>query len=99
MAHPPSYYLKAHCLWGFVNDPHAVRMRHDVGVGHLIWGSDFAHPTERRRPSTDVIEHCFAGVPEDETHRMLAGNVIEFFHIEDEIDENEPATQSAAHAL
>jgi predicted TIM-barrel fold metal-dependent hydrolase len=85
IAHPPSYYLETHCLWGFMNDPYAVRMRHDVGVGPLIWGSGFAHATGDSLHPGDVIERCFAGVPDEERYRMLAGNVIEFFHIEDEI--------------
>jgi hypothetical protein len=28
-----------------------------------------------------VIKRVFDGVPEDETYRMVAGNVVEFFHL------------------
>jgi predicted TIM-barrel fold metal-dependent hydrolase len=78
----PSDYLKTQNLWGFMRDPLGVRLRHDTGVGQLLWGSDFAHAAGDWPHSRKVIEECFAGVPEDECYRMLAGNVIEFFHLD-----------------
>jgi predicted TIM-barrel fold metal-dependent hydrolase len=96
-AHPPSHYLKTHCLWGFMKDPHAVRMRHDVGVNQLIWGSDSFHATGDWPHSREVIDSMFAGVPEDERYRMLAGNVIDFFHL-DAVSPQVPAV-SAGHAI
>jgi predicted TIM-barrel fold metal-dependent hydrolase len=84
-ARSPSYYLKTHCLWGFMKDPYAVRIRDEIGVGHLIWGSDFGHAGGHWADAADVIERCFAGVSEDERHRMLAGNVLDFFRLRDQL--------------
>jgi len=36
IAHPPSFYLRTHCIWSLINDPHLVARREDVGVGNLI---------------------------------------------------------------
>ena len=68
--------LPAHSLWGFMKDPLGVRLRHDIGVKALLWGSDFAHATGDWPESRRVIDETFAGVPPDERYAMLAGNAI-----------------------
>jgi predicted TIM-barrel fold metal-dependent hydrolase len=78
----PSEYLKSQNLWGFMRDPLGVRLRHDVGVNQLLWGSDFAHASGDWPHSRKVIDECFAGVSDDERYRMLAGNAVEFFHLD-----------------
>jgi predicted TIM-barrel fold metal-dependent hydrolase len=47
-----------------------------------MWGSDFPHSAGDWPNSRRVIEEIFKGVPEDERRRMLAGNAVEFFHLE-----------------
>src|SRR5437867_7366710 len=78
---PPSEYIKEHCYWGFMYDPVGVRLRHDVGVDHIMWSTDFPHIESDWPNSMNVIEETFAGVPEDEKRRMVAGNCIEFFKL------------------
>jgi predicted TIM-barrel fold metal-dependent hydrolase len=82
LARPPSEYLKTHCLWGFLSDPFAVEMRHRIGVSQLVWGSDFAHAVTDWPHSRDLIERTFVGVSDEERHRMLAGNVVDYFHLQ-----------------
>ena len=81
----PSEYLREYNLWGFMKDPHGVRLRHDIGVKALLWGSDFAHAAGDWPHSHKVIEETFVGVPENERYAMLAGNAIEFFGLKDEV--------------
>jgi predicted TIM-barrel fold metal-dependent hydrolase len=78
----PSEYLKENCLWGFMRDPWGVKCRHDIGVGILLWGSDFAHATGDWPNSQKLINDTFAGVTKEERHKMLAGNAIRFFHLD-----------------
>ncbi|MDX1486440.1 MAG: amidohydrolase family protein [Alphaproteobacteria bacterium] len=77
----PSEYLRERCYWGFLHDPIAVKRRDCIGADKLIWSSDFAHAASNWPNSPAVIEEDFEGVPEDERNAMLAGNVIEFFHL------------------
>ncbi len=79
---PLSEYIRQHCWWGFLKDPFGVEMRHRVGVEHVMWGSDFPHSAGNWPHSRKLIEEMFAGVPEEERHRMLVGNSVEFFHLE-----------------
>ncbi|MGH7931171.1 MAG: amidohydrolase family protein [Candidatus Binatia bacterium] len=81
-ARKPSEYLKDHCLWGFMRDPWAVKCRHEIGVDIMIWGSDFAHATGDWPNSQEIINQTFLGVSEPERSKMVAGNIIEFFHLD-----------------
>jgi predicted TIM-barrel fold metal-dependent hydrolase len=53
-----------------------------VLVDRLIWGTDFAHAASEWPKSIPVMEKDFKGVPEDEKHAMLVGNVVKFFHLQ-----------------
>lgn len=79
---PPSDYLRAHCLWGFLYDPVGVSARAATGADKLMWGSDFAHAASDWPNSLASIEKSFAGVPERERRLMLAGNAVRFFHLD-----------------
>lgn len=79
----PSEYIKEHNYWGFLHDPVGVRRRDDsVGADKLIWGTDFAHAASEWPNSIPIMEEDFEGVPEDDHHAMLAGNVVKFFHLQ-----------------
>jgi predicted TIM-barrel fold metal-dependent hydrolase len=78
----PSEYVKDHCLWGFLSDPVGVSRRHAVGTQNVMWGSDFAHAASDWPNSRKVIEHDFAGVPDDDRYALLAGNAIRYFNLD-----------------
>ena len=78
----PSEYIREHCLWGFQFDRVGVELRHKINVDGLIWGSDFPHQESDWPESMAIIERNFAGVPEPEKYKMVCGNAIDFFHLE-----------------
>jgi predicted TIM-barrel fold metal-dependent hydrolase len=82
LARLPSAYIREHCLWGFQYDSVGVELRHHIGVGSLMWATDFPHQDSEWPCSMDVVTWNFAKVPADETYRMVAGNALEFFHLE-----------------
>jgi len=61
-----------------------VQLRHQVGVDNLIWGTDFPHQQGDWPESRRVIDEMFVGVPEDERYAMLAGNAVNFLHLDNE---------------
>ena len=79
---PPSEYIREHCLWGFQFDRVGVELRHKINVDRLMWGSDFPHQESDWPESLKIIDKNFAGVPEDEKHRMVCANAVEFFHLQ-----------------
>lgn len=80
----PSEYITQHFYWGFQVDRSGVELRHHMGVDKLIWAADFPHQESDWPHSDEVIEHNFRGVPEDEVYKMIAGNAIRFFHLNDD---------------
>jgi predicted TIM-barrel fold metal-dependent hydrolase len=79
----PSEYMREHCYWGFQANRIGVEMRHHLSVDRVIWASDFPHQESNWPDSMQTVEKNFTGVPEDETYKMVCGNVVEFFHLED----------------
>jgi predicted TIM-barrel fold metal-dependent hydrolase len=80
----PSEYIREHCYFGFTRDIFGVRNRHEIGVDRMMWASDFPHGAGDWPHSRDVIEEMFAGVPAGERYQIVAGNAIEFFHLDNE---------------
>jgi predicted TIM-barrel fold metal-dependent hydrolase len=79
----PSEYMREHIYWGFEMDRFGVEVRDRLGVDRLIWASDFPHQESNWPESMEIVEKNFAGVPGDETYKMLCGNVVDFFQLAD----------------
>jgi predicted TIM-barrel fold metal-dependent hydrolase len=82
LARRPSEYVREHAYWGFFDDPIGVKNRHEVGVDHIMWGSDFPHEVSRWPHSQELLREQLAGVPEDEKRKMTSKNVVNFFHLD-----------------
>ena len=84
LSRKPSEYIRDHFLWGFMYDTLGVRLRHEIGVNNLIWSTDFPHIESDWPNSMKIVEENFAEVPADEKYKMVAGNCITFFRLNDE---------------
>ena len=82
MSRPPSEYIREYIYWGFQFDRIGVELRHKINVDRLMWGSDFPHQESDWPESLRIIDKNFAGVPEEEKHKMACGNAVEFFHLQ-----------------
>lgn len=76
----PSDYWRSNCaITATFISRGEVEMRHEIGVGNLLWGSDYPHP-EGTWPYTETcLQHAFHGVPTEETSRILGANAINFY--------------------
>jgi uncharacterized protein len=80
----PSEYVGEHNYWGFVKDGYGVQhVRHEV-LDRAMWSTDFPHAVGDWPHSRAVIEEIFTGVPDDERYKLVAGNAVEFFHLDNE---------------
>lgn len=82
LARKPSDYIREHCYWGFLRNPLGVRLRHEIGINRIMWGSDFPHSVGDWPHSQRVIMENFSEVPENEIYPAVAGNAVEFFHLD-----------------
>lgn len=78
----PSEYVKEHTYWGFYDDPIGIKLRHEVGIDHIMWGSDFPHVVTYWPHSQDRLDQQMGGVPDDERRKMLSENLVGFLGIE-----------------
>ncbi|MGH9342976.1 MAG: amidohydrolase family protein, partial [Terriglobia bacterium] len=70
----PSVYFHRQVCATFQDDRVGVVTREFIGVGNLMWASDFPHSDSTWPRSREVIERDFAGVPEDEVRKIVADN-------------------------
>ena len=82
LARRPSEYALEHAYWGFFDDPIGMRLRHEVGVEHIMWGGDFPHEVSRWPHSVEHMAAQLADVPEDEQRKMMCENTVKFFHLD-----------------
>jgi predicted TIM-barrel fold metal-dependent hydrolase len=76
----PTEYFRRNCWIGasFLR-PVESELRHDVGVGRIMWGSDYPH-TEGSYPySREALRAAFAGAPEAEVRPMVAGTAASVY--------------------
>jgi predicted TIM-barrel fold metal-dependent hydrolase len=76
----PSEYWARQCHVGasFIR-PAEVGLRHAVGVDRIMWGSDYPHKESSHPFSHEAMRAAFAGVPHEETARMLGGNAAALY--------------------
>jgi predicted TIM-barrel fold metal-dependent hydrolase len=79
----PSEYWSENCMAGasFVHKAE-VEMRHQIGVGNILFGRDYPHPEGTWPNTPDWLHDAFAGVPEGELRAMLGENAIPFFPLD-----------------
>jgi predicted TIM-barrel fold metal-dependent hydrolase len=80
----PSEYVQEHISFSVQHvERVAIELRHHMGVGHVMFATDFPH-IECDWPNTrPFAEKLFAGVPRDEAFKIAAGNVLDFFRLAD----------------
>ncbi|MGE0385171.1 MAG: amidohydrolase family protein [Gammaproteobacteria bacterium] len=82
LPHLPSWYLNRHFLFGMQDDLPAIRVRHEIGVDLISWGSDFPHSASNWPRSHDLLARMFDGVPDDEAQKILGGNLAQHLGID-----------------
>jgi predicted TIM-barrel fold metal-dependent hydrolase len=76
----PSEYWARQCHVGasFIRADEA-KMRHEVGVEKIMWGSDYPHKEASYPFSREAIRLAFADCPPEETAAMLGGNAAALY--------------------
>lgn len=83
MRRQPSEYFARQCWVGssFIR-PAEVLVRHDVGVDKIMWGTDYPHREATTPFTLEALRAAFAGVPHDETAKMLGENAAALFGLD-----------------
>ena len=75
----PSEYFHRQVYATFMDDPSGIMAREMIGVGNIMWGSDYPHPDACWPNSQETIERNFAGVPVAETRRIVRDNALALY--------------------
>jgi predicted TIM-barrel fold metal-dependent hydrolase len=82
LKHEPSYYWFTNMAATFMVDFNGVHQRHAVGVENMLWSTDYPHHGNDWPYSRKVINEMFAGIDAEERYKILAGNAVRLFHLE-----------------
>ena len=61
-----------------------AEMRHEIGIGTIMWGTDYPHPEGVWPITHKMMVETFHGLPEHEIAQMLGGNAAEFYGLDTE---------------
>jgi predicted TIM-barrel fold metal-dependent hydrolase len=77
-----SQYLDDNIVVGIINDPLAQKMRHEIGVDRIMWGSDFPHPPCPYPRTHEKIEEIMGSLSPEERRKMTFDNVKKLYAID-----------------
>jgi predicted TIM-barrel fold metal-dependent hydrolase len=77
----PSFYFRRQVSLTFMDDRRGVLMRDEIGVGNIMWSTDFPHPACTWPNSRAVVRSLMEGVPDDEAYQMVYGNAARVFRL------------------
>ena len=56
-----------------------AELRHEIGLGTIMWGSDYPHPEGTWPETQKMMVEVLGGLPENEIEAILGGNAAEFY--------------------
>jgi hypothetical protein len=77
----PGQQFREHVFCTFMRDHTAVRNRAQIGVGNLLWSSDFPHQDSSWPDSRRIVAEHFAGVPLEDQRRIARNNAIALYDL------------------
>jgi predicted TIM-barrel fold metal-dependent hydrolase len=82
LKHAPSEYFRRHVSVTFIDEPDVIRHARDIiGVGNVMWSSDYPHPVTSWPRSQSVAEQVTAGVSDTERELILSGNATRVWNL------------------
>ena len=78
----PSEYWVRQFLATFEDDRAGVLVRELIGIGNLMWGSDYPHLDSTFPCSRQILDEIMRDVPAPERHALTRGNVARLYGME-----------------
>ncbi|HEX7857839.1 MAG TPA: amidohydrolase family protein [Sphingobium sp.] len=76
----PSDTFRAQCYGTFERDRVGLELRNHVGVGNLMWATDYPHAESAWPDSLKIAEADFEGISEEDRVAIMSGNCMKFFN-------------------
>jgi predicted TIM-barrel fold metal-dependent hydrolase len=79
----PSEYYQRNCAVAPSSTHRSeVQMRHEIGVEHMLFGTDYPHHEGTWPNTREWIKAAFEGVPEDEARLILGENAVKLYGLD-----------------
>jgi uncharacterized protein len=78
----PSEYWREHCMFGFIIDHTAMKLRDYIGTDMMAWGSDFPHSMGTYPVSREMLDEMFEGSSEIDRKKVLVDNMVKFYGLD-----------------
>jgi predicted TIM-barrel fold metal-dependent hydrolase len=78
----PSDFFARQCFASFQEDRVGLRLRDEIGVGTLMWGSDFPHTESTFPRSRQILTGILAGVTPADVARIVSSNAASLYGFE-----------------
>ncbi len=75
----PSDFFTAHCFASFQEDRVGIRLRDEIGVDLLMWGSDYPHTESTFPRSREILAGILADVTPAEAVRIVSANAAALY--------------------
>jgi predicted TIM-barrel fold metal-dependent hydrolase len=75
----PSHFFARQCFASFQEDRVGMRLRDEIGVGALMWGSDYPHTESTFPRSAEILSEILDGVAPDDVLRIVCRNAAELY--------------------
>jgi len=75
----PSDFFRNQCFLSFQEDAIGIRERETVGLGTLMWGSDYPHTESTFPRSREILDEILVGVPEADRAAITCDNVARLY--------------------
>jgi predicted TIM-barrel fold metal-dependent hydrolase len=76
---PRGYWERNFGVGATFMTPKEARMRHEIGMNTIMWGSDFPHPEGTYPHTRESLRLSFSDVPPDELRMILGGNAARIY--------------------
>jgi predicted TIM-barrel fold metal-dependent hydrolase len=80
LEHNPRELFRDHIYGCFISDEAGLKLRHDIGIGQIMWECDYPHSDSRWPNARKLLADSLREVPDDEAHRIVELNARELFN-------------------
>jgi predicted TIM-barrel fold metal-dependent hydrolase len=82
LAHPPSWYWRAHCHATFMTDPVGLSLLDRIGAETVMWSSDYPHQESTFGYTRSAIEAVFRSCSLEDAQLILGKTALKLFRME-----------------
>ena len=79
---PTGYYEQNCWIGASFLPPHEGKLRHEIGVDKLMWGSDYPHGDGVWPESSTYIEKQFADLSAEQVRQITCDNAVAFYRLD-----------------